>query len=94
MQSMTLEQLRTTHEAGGLAAAQIVGQGRVFVVTADARAGGRVVLVRHSDRQPRTFSDAGTALKLLRDVGFATVTAAKTLPPHFTKPAIEVRHTR
>ena len=71
MQSMTLEQLRTTHEAGGLAAAQIVGQGRVFVVTAD----GRVVLVRHSDRQPRTFSDAGTALKLLRDVGFATVTA-------------------
>lgn len=75
MQSMTLEQLRTTHEAGGLAAAQIVGQGRVFVVTANARAGGRVVLVRHSDRQPRTFSDAGTALKLLRDVGFATVTA-------------------
>lgn len=75
MQSMTLEQLRTTHEDGGLAAAQIVGQGRVFVVTADARAGGRVVLVRHSDRQPRTFSDAGTALKLLRDVGFATVTA-------------------
>lgn len=75
MQSMTLEQLRTTHEAGGLAGAQIVGQGRVFVVTADARAGGRVVLVRHSDRQPRTFSDAGTALKLLRDVGFATVTA-------------------
>ncbi|HBI9827810.1 TPA: hypothetical protein LAF97_004970, partial [Escherichia coli] len=58
-----------------LAGAQIVGQGRVFVVTADARAGGRVVLVRHSDRQPRTFSDAGTALKLLRDVGFATVTA-------------------
>lgn len=75
MQSMTLEQLRTTHEAGGLSAAQIVGQGRLFLVTADARAGGRIVLVRHSDRQPRTFSDAGTALKLLRDVGFASVTA-------------------
>ncbi|EMP3151663.1 hypothetical protein WDX82_005120 [Salmonella enterica] len=78
MQSMTLEQLRTTHEAGGLSAAQIVAKGRQFLVTADARAGGRIVLVRHSDRKPRTFSDAGTALKLLREVGFASVTADMT----------------
>lgn len=75
MQSMTLEQLRTTHAAGGLVAAQIVGQGQSFVVTADARTGGRVVLVRNSDRQPRMFSDAETALKLLRNIGFVHVAA-------------------
>lgn len=75
MQSMTLKQLRTTHAVGGLVAAQIIGQGQSFVVTADARTGVRVVLVRNSDSQPRMFSDAETALKLLRNVGFVHVTA-------------------
>jgi hypothetical protein len=75
MQTMTLDQMRTTHGAGGLAAAQIVAHGRTFHVTADARTGGRVVLVRHVDRQPRPFSDAGTALKLLHEIGFAVVSA-------------------
>ncbi|MCF3643333.1 hypothetical protein LXM94_25605 [Rhizobium sp. TRM95111] len=60
---------------GGFTAAQIIGQGGTFVVTADARAGERVVLVRHSDKKPRCFIDAGTALKLLRDVGFGVVSA-------------------
>ena len=33
---------------------------------------GRVVLVRYSDRKPRLFVEPGTALKLLREIGFGT----------------------
>jgi hypothetical protein len=70
MHSMTLEQLRTTHQAGGLSGAELMAQGKGFYVVAASRTGGRVILVRHSDRQPRLFVDPGTAIKLLHDIGF------------------------
>jgi len=78
MQSMTLEQLRTTFHAGGLSAAQVVATGNRFHVVADTKGGDRVVLVRHSDGTARAFSDAGTALKLLREIGFWVVTVNMT----------------
>jgi len=78
MQNMTLEQLRTTFHAGGLSAARVVATGKRFHVVADTKGGDRVVLVRHSDTTPRFFSDPGTALKLLRDVGFHVVTVEMT----------------
>ncbi len=78
MQSMTLEQLRTTFHAGGLAAARVVATGKRFHAVADTKGGGRVVLVRHSDTTARAFSDPGTALKLLRDIGFRVVTVDMT----------------
>jgi hypothetical protein len=78
MQSMTLEQLRTTFHAGGLSAAQVVATGKRFHAVADTKGGDRVVLVRHSDTTARAFSDPGTALKLLRDVGFRVVTVDMT----------------
>lgn len=74
MHSMTLDQLRTTHETGGLAAVTIQAQGKGFYIVADSRSGGRIVLVRYSDRKPRLFVDPGTALKLVRSIGFATAT--------------------
>ena len=66
MHSMTLEQLRATHETGGLAAVTLEAHGKGFYLVADSRSGGRVVLVRYSDRKPRLFVEPGTALKLLR----------------------------
>lgn len=74
MKKMLLEQIRTAFDAGGLTAAQVVATGQRFHVVADTKAGGRVVLVRHSDSSPRFFSDPGTAIKMLRDVGFSVVT--------------------
>lgn len=73
MHSMTLEQFRTTHQAGGFSAAQLEASGKGFFIVADSRTGGRVVLVRHSDRKPRVFIDPGTAIRLLHDVGFGSV---------------------
>lgn len=73
MQNMLLEQMRTAFDAGGLSAAQVVATGKRFHIVTDTKAGGRAVLVRHSDNAPRFFSDPGTAIKLLRDVGFTVV---------------------
>lgn len=78
MQNMTLEQLRTTFHAGGLTAARVVATGKRFHVVADTKGGNRVVLVRHSDTTARAFSDPGTALKLLREVGFQVVAVDMT----------------
>ena len=74
MPSMTLEQMRTIFHMGGLAAARIVANGRRFHVVVSPRAGDSVMLVRHSDRAPRPFSDPGTAIRMLHDIGFRTVT--------------------
>lgn len=73
MHSMTLRQLRTTHQAGGLTGARLQAQGKGFFVIADSRTGDAVILVRNSDHQPRFFIDPGTAIKLLHDIGFGVV---------------------
>jgi len=74
MHQMLLEQIRKVFDAGGLSAASIVATGRRFHVVVDTKAGGQVVLTRHSDNQVRFFSDPGTAIKLLHDVGFREIT--------------------
>lgn len=78
MQNMTLEQLRTTFHAGGLTTACVVAAGKRFHTVVGTKGGDRVVLVRHSDTTARAFSDPGTALKLLRDIGFRVVTVDMT----------------
>lgn len=78
MRSTTLEQLRTTFHAGGLAAAQVVATGNRFHVVADTKSGDRVILVRHADTTARAFSGVNTALKLLREIGFCLVTVDMT----------------
>src|SRR5690606_40580993 len=59
---------------GGLTAVTIRAQGNAFFIVADFRSGGQVVLVRYSDRKPRQFVDPGTALKLVRSIGFGSAT--------------------
>jgi hypothetical protein len=71
---MLLEQIRTVFTSGGLSGAKIVAGGRRFHVVVDTKAGGQVVLVRHLDSRPRFFSDPGTAIKLLHDIGFRMIT--------------------
>lgn len=73
-QSMTLSQFRAAHAAGGFTGAQLVGVGGRFYVSAADRLGDSAILVRDADRAVRFFSSSGTGLKLLRDVGFATIT--------------------
>jgi len=70
-QPMTLAEFRATHAAGGFVRAELLGIGAIFLVVAHARSGDRIVLVRNSDRRPREFAEAGTALRLVRDTGFA-----------------------
>ncbi len=74
MQHLTLGQFRAAHETGGFSAARVISLGSEFYVSADALTGDIAVLVRGADRKPRLFSDPTTAMKLLRDVGFAQVT--------------------
>lgn len=69
-QFLRLEQIRIAFDAGGLSAVRLIASGSRFYVALDTRAGGVAVLVRHADQTPRYFSDAGTALRLLHDVGF------------------------
>lgn len=76
-QQMSVAQLRTTHQAGGILAAALKPHGSVFYITAEVRTGGSAVVVR-KDRHPRLFKDPTTALRLLRDMGFASVSVDLT----------------
>jgi len=75
---VTLEQFRTTFHAGGLTAARIVANGNRYHAVADTKSGDRVVLVRYSDTTARAFSDPGTALKMLHEIGFRVITVDMT----------------
>lgn len=78
MFGVTLDQLRATHSTGDLMGVTLQARGRGFCVVADYRSGARAVLGRYSDLQPRTFLDAGRALRLLRDIGLGTAKVEMT----------------
>ncbi len=69
MQSMTLEQLRTASEAGGVSSVTLKGQGGVFLVQISTRNGIGAVLAKARSSEPRRFGNPATALNVLRDVG-------------------------
>lgn len=69
MQSMTLEQLRTASEAGGVAGVTLKGQGGVFVVQIVTRNGAGAVLAKARSSEPRRFGNPTAALNVLREVG-------------------------
>ncbi|WP_281661172.1 hypothetical protein [Microvirgula aerodenitrificans] len=75
---MTLERLRTAFHMGGLTAARVVANGSRFHAVADTANGDQIVLARHSDATARAFSDPGTVLRMLRDIGFRVVTVDMT----------------
>ena len=76
LMEMTLATMRNTHAAGGFTAARVVAAGTRFYITAEARKGAGAVLVasRHLGGNVRMFSDPTTPLRILRDLGFASVT--------------------
>lgn len=69
MQSMTLEQLRTASEAGGVAGVTLKGQGGAFFVQIATRNGSGAVLAKARSTRPRRFGNPASALNVLRDVG-------------------------
>jgi len=69
MQSMTLEQLRTASEAGGVAGVTLKGQGGAFLVQIATRNGSEAVLSKARSTEPRRFGNPAAALNVLRDVG-------------------------
>lgn len=69
MQSMTLEQLRTASEAGGVSSITLKGQGGVFLVQITTRNGSLTVLAKARSSEPRRFGNPATAMNVLRDVG-------------------------
>jgi hypothetical protein len=69
MQSMTLEQLRTTREAGGVADVTLKGQGGAFFVQIITRNGSDAVLAKARSNEPRRFGNPAVALSVLRGAG-------------------------
>ena len=72
MQSMTLEQLRTASEAGGVSGVTLKGEGGSFFVQIVTRNGSGAVLSKARSREPRRFGNPAAALNVLRDVGITT----------------------
>ncbi|PRC94609.1 hypothetical protein [Solimicrobium silvestre] len=68
MQSLTLEQLRATHEAGGITGVTIKAQGGDFLVRFVTR-NGDAVLTKARSTEPRYFSNPLQAINLLKGVG-------------------------
>lgn len=72
MQHMTLEQLRTASEAGGVADVTLKAQGGAFLVEVVTRSGSGAVLCRARSHEPRRFGNLAAALNTLRGIGIST----------------------
>lgn len=69
MQSMTLEQLRATANAGGIVGVTLRGQGSGFFMEIATRSGNDVVLSKARSNEPRRFGSPNSALMVLREIG-------------------------
>lgn len=69
MQNMTLEQLRSSVDSGGILSVTLKAEGGVFYVNAETRRGDEAVLVTTKSKSPRSFTDPRRALMLLRELG-------------------------
>ncbi|AZG10681.1 hypothetical protein EGT29_23950 [Pigmentiphaga sp. H8] len=69
MLSMTLEQLRTVSEVGGVTDVTLKGQGGAFLVQISTRNGSDAVLTKARSSEPRRFSNPAAALNVLRIAG-------------------------
>lgn len=68
MQTLTLEQLRATTDAGGVLGVTLQAQGPAFLIKIETRRGDRL-LATTRNREPRKFVDPRKAMLLLRDLG-------------------------
>jgi len=71
MHTLTLEQLRATTDAGGVAGVTLKAQGGAFYVKVDTRNGDEAVLAKARSSEPRSFGNPAQALTLLRALGLA-----------------------
>jgi hypothetical protein len=69
MHTLTLDQLRATTDAGGVAGVTLKAQGGAFFVQIDTRNGGEAVLAKARSSEPRSFGNPVQALALLRGLG-------------------------
>lgn len=69
MQNMTIEQLRTASNAGGVSGVTLKGQGGAFFVQIVTRNGSSAVLTKARSTEPRRFGNPLAALNVLRDIG-------------------------
>ncbi len=73
MQTLSLDQLRAATQAGGIASVTLKAEGGAFVVTVVTRSGDDGLLVTTRSREPRRFTDLRKAMRLLREMGIASV---------------------
>jgi hypothetical protein len=72
MQTMTLEQLRATTDAGGVLGVTLQAQGGAFYVNIETRR-GEAMFVSTKEKKPRKFIDPRKAMMLLREIGLRTM---------------------
>ena len=69
MQLLTLEQLRTTHEAGGVVSATLFAEGAEFELQIETRKGLAKLVKSRARTEVRRFADPRKALALLHEMG-------------------------
>jgi len=69
MRSITLEQLRSVNNSGGVSNVTLKGEGGAFLVKVDTRSGARAVLAKARSNEPRRFGNPAAALNVLRTIG-------------------------
>jgi hypothetical protein len=71
MHTLTLEQLRATTDAGGIANVMLKARGGTFYVQVNTRSGGEAVLAKARSSEPRRFGNPAQALTVIRRLGLA-----------------------
>lgn len=69
MQTLTLDQLRATVQAGGVKGVTLVGQGGGFYLQVATRAGNQTVLAKARTTDPRRFGNPASAMMVMKDLG-------------------------
>ncbi len=69
MHTLTLQQLRATNDAGGIASVTLKALGEAFFVQVDTRNGKAAMLAKTRSTEPRGFGNPMQALNLLRKLG-------------------------
>lgn len=72
MHHLTLQQLRTTIDTGGVRSVSLIGQGPVFFMQIQTH-GGPAMLTKAKGSELRTFRDATKAVLLLWELGVREV---------------------
>ena len=73
MQSITLEQLRATVNAGGVVGVTLKAEGSGFYMEISTLIGQDAILAKARSTEPRRFGSPNSALLVLRDMGISVV---------------------